>query len=102
MRAKVFLPMVGLMFGLAGLTGIPSPSVAAQESHPAANAMAAKKAQQMSITSLQEALNRHGAKLKVDGKLGRKTRAALKKFQVANGIKGTGRVDKTTRVKLGI
>ncbi len=38
----------------------------------------------------------------IDGKMGPKTRAALKAFQEANGLKGTGQMDDQTADKLGI
>jgi peptidoglycan hydrolase-like protein with peptidoglycan-binding domain len=38
----------------------------------------------------------------IDGIMGPKTRAALKAFQEASGIKGTGRVDDQTAEKLGL
>lgn len=60
--------------------------------HPAASAERVRK--------LQEALNAHGASLKVDGKMGPKTHAALVSFQKANHLKATGHADKETRAAL--
>lgn len=54
------------------------------------------------VSALQEALNKHGAKLKVDGLMGGKTKAALKKYQKANGLKVTGMADDATKAKLGL
>lgn len=52
------------------------------------------------IKKTQEALNKHGAQLKLDGKMGPATRTALKNFQAEHGLKKTGRLDKATRAKL--
>ncbi|MGO8865193.1 MAG: peptidoglycan-binding domain-containing protein [Alphaproteobacteria bacterium] len=52
------------------------------------------------VKSAQEALNKEGGALKVDGILGPKTRAALKSYQQAHGLKATGRLDKATRAAL--
>ena len=53
------------------------------------------------VRMLQDALNKNGAKLKVDGIWGKKTRMALKDFQKAKGLKVTGKVDKATKAALG-
>jgi len=38
----------------------------------------------------------------IDGMMGSKTKAAVKAFQEANGMKGTGKLDKETADKLGV
>ena len=55
-----------------------------------------------SVKALQAALNRNGAALRIDGRMGPATRAALKKYQSANGLPQSGRDDPATRAKLGI
>ena len=54
------------------------------------------------VRTLQDALNSKGAKLKVDGIMGKKTRMALKSFQKQNGLKVTGKVDSATKKALGL
>ncbi len=54
------------------------------------------------VSALQEALNKSGAKLKVDGLMGGKTKAALRNYQKANGLKVTGMADDATKKKLGL
>lgn len=54
------------------------------------------------IKALQEALNKHGAKLKVDGFMGRETEHALRTFQKEQKLKVTGHLDKATEAKLGL
>jgi peptidoglycan hydrolase-like protein with peptidoglycan-binding domain len=50
----------------------------------------------------QEALNRNGASLKVDGKKGRQTTAAIMSFQKSHGLKATGKLDAKTKSALGV
>ena len=55
------------------------------------------------IKKLQEALKAKGHDPgPVDGIMGSKTRAAVKAFQEASGLKGTGRLDDQTAEKLGV
>lgn len=54
------------------------------------------------VRALQDALNNKGAKLKVDGVMGKQTRMALKAFQKDNGLKVTGKVDAATKKALGL
>jgi peptidoglycan hydrolase-like protein with peptidoglycan-binding domain len=66
-------------------------------------ATASKKSGGESVKALQTALNaKGGANIKVDGKMGKETRDALKKYQQANGLTPTGRSDAATRAKLGV
>ncbi len=52
--------------------------------------------------AVQEALNKQGFKLKVDGLMGGHTKAVLKKYQKKQGLTVTGIPDKATLDKLGI
>ncbi|MEW5914028.1 MAG: peptidoglycan-binding domain-containing protein [Thermodesulfobacteriota bacterium] len=54
------------------------------------------------VKKVQTALNGAGYKVKVDGKMGKDTRNALKAFQKKNGLKATGRLTKATLTKLGV
>lgn len=51
---------------------------------------------------VQQALNSHGANLKVDGILGKRSMEALRKFQQQSGLPETGQLDAATLDKLGI
>lgn len=110
--AAVALAVAG-MFGFG--TFAPTP-VAAQSQQKMMDKAPAKKAEtsmkkstkksmkkgSKSVMALQKALNKNGAKLKVDGMWGRKTLAALKAYQSRNKLKASGRLDKATRAKLGL
>jgi peptidoglycan hydrolase-like protein with peptidoglycan-binding domain len=54
------------------------------------------------IKSVQEALNKDGYKLTVDGLLGNHTRSAIKNFQKKNELKVTGTPDSPTLAKLNL
>ena len=54
------------------------------------------------VKAIQEALNHEGAKLAVDGRMGKNTRDALKSFQTAHGLKATGHADAKTLEALGL
>ena len=54
------------------------------------------------VLNLQKALKKAGFKIKEDGRIGKRTKAALKKFQKQNGLKVTGKPDAPTLAKLGI
>jgi peptidoglycan hydrolase-like protein with peptidoglycan-binding domain len=52
------------------------------------------------VTQLQEALDRHGDKLSVDGGFGAQTARAVKAWQTKHGLKATGVVDMRTWLTL--
>lgn len=54
------------------------------------------------ISALQEALNKQGAAVKVDGVLGEATRTAIRRFQSQHHLPVTGEPDKPTLDKLGV
>ncbi len=54
------------------------------------------------IKALQEALNKQGITVKVDGVLNDETRAAIKKYQSQHHVPLTGEPDKATLDKLGV
>lgn len=54
------------------------------------------------VKAVQAKLVAAGYKIKDDGVLGAKTRAALKEFQKKAGLKATGRINKATLAKLGL
>ncbi len=85
---------IGLVMGLG------SPSISLAQSKPKmAKATKAKASPQ--IMAIQNSLKKAGYDPgPADGIMGKKTRAAVKAFQKANGLKTSGRIDKTTRAKL--
>lgn len=94
--------------GAAMLLGLAmSAAVMAEENAPSKPAMTHhkvmhKRAPSPLVKSIQEALNKEGAKLKVDGYLGKQTREAIKSFQSSHSLKPTGHADKKTREALGL
>ncbi|HYB57479.1 MAG TPA: peptidoglycan-binding domain-containing protein [Alphaproteobacteria bacterium] len=98
-----------LMFGVATVLPLaataqtqPSPAPAAPMKSMANKHMHHHHAGSAMVKSAQEALNKEGAALAVDGIMGPKTRAALKSYQQAHGLKATGRLDKATRAALKV
>jgi hypothetical protein len=67
-----------------------------------ANARYAKGGIAPSTREVQQALNRHGAVLTVDGRSGPNTRIALRAFQNDAGLPITGRADQATLTALGL
>jgi len=54
------------------------------------------------VKAMQEALNKKGAKLTVDGKFGSSMEEAVSEFQRKNGIKADGEIGPATREKLRV
>jgi peptidoglycan hydrolase-like protein with peptidoglycan-binding domain len=54
------------------------------------------------VKEIQSALDQKGQHVTVDGKWGKQTASALRKFQQENGLKPTGRLDPETAQKLGL
>ncbi len=83
----------------------PTPAAAAAPP-PAAPPPAAPAPQAMTpgqhIEAVQTALNENGAHLAVDGRMGAKTRAALRTYQHQHHLRVTGRPDSETLSALGI
>ena len=89
-------------FGAIAPTATMAAEKAAKSEMKMDKAKKMKAAPDPAVSALQEALNKNGAKLKVDGLMGGKTKSALKKYQKANGLKVTGMADDSTKMKLGM
>jgi peptidoglycan hydrolase-like protein with peptidoglycan-binding domain len=57
---------------------------------------------QQRVAKVQTALNANGAQVDVDGKMGAKTRDALKAYQSAHSLRPTGHPDAATLKALGV
>ncbi len=99
----------GLIVGLALTAGLAAcaddkmaaaPAAApAPVAAPAPAPMTAKE----KTAAIQSALNKNGAKLKVDGVAGKKTAAAIASYQKAHKLKVTGKADdKTSAMLMGM
>ncbi len=100
---------------LAGsMSALPLAAMAANDAKPAAPAKEMKAEagkhvvkkhhrkmhRSATVKKAQEALNRHGAKLKADGFMGHRTERAIMSFQKAHKLKVTGRLDSETEKAL--
>lgn len=103
---KVVAVSAAMLLGLAVSAGAmgetKAPAAPAKTATVKAAHKAAKHAPSALVKSIQEALNKNGAKLKADGYMGKQTRAAIKAFQTAHKLKATGHADKKTRKALGL
>jgi len=86
------------------MSGEKKPAVSASEKPKAAEERAAFRweGSVARVKQAQEALNRTGSALKVDGVLGEDTRVELRKYQRTNNLTETGRIDDATAKSLGI
>ena len=107
------LGLVAAMAVIVGLAGCasgdnqssaapPAPQAMAAPAQPASPPPAPAMSGKQLTESVQTALNGNGAHLKVDGRMGRKTHAALRAFQHKHHLKPTGRPDAATLKALGL
>jgi len=89
-------------FGAAAPSTVLAQDKAATEMKAKPKKMAKRAVPSKSVEALQAALNKNGAQLAVDGRMGKRTRTALRAWQKANGLKATGVADKATMAKLGL
>ena len=83
-----------------GFGAPPHPNQPTASTSPAAQAM--QELTQSQIESVQDALNKAGYQVKVDGTWGNDTSSAVKMFQTKNGLPATGYADQATRQALGL
>ncbi len=106
LKRKVLVGLVASSIMAPGAFSVAAERPAQSTKAPAARTARAPRATKAvaneQVKAIQEALNKQGASLKVDGVLGAKTRAALKKFQKDSGLKVTGKADQATLEKLGV
>ena len=84
---------------------VANPMVLAKDSKGSVKQTAAKKTKKIdaeTVKAVRQALVAAGYKVKVDGKMGRQMRSALKKYQRKNRLRVTGRIDQKTIKKMGI
>jgi hypothetical protein len=82
--------------------GLFTPTPAAKSPSTRSSVHKQKKVGSSEVRTIQKALNLKGYKVKVNGKMDKPTRAAIKKFQSDHGLEATGRVDEDTLAELGI
>ena len=82
----------------------PTPSKKRTDSHVRSHSAHGGRVKgQQEVKSAQEALKAKGYDPGAsDGAIGPRTRAALRNFQKAEGLRATGRLDAETRTKLGV
>jgi len=82
----------------------PTPSMKKTDRHPRSHsAHSGRTKGKQEVKSAQDALKAKGYDPGAsDGAMGPRTRAALRNFQKAEGLRATGRLDTDTRSKLGV
>jgi peptidoglycan hydrolase-like protein with peptidoglycan-binding domain len=96
----VAMPLSAMAAGTAA--GMSQGTAATTQASPAMHQHVGKAARHNEVTAAQTALNKNGASLKVDGKMGPKTKAALTAFQTKQNLKASGHLDKETRAALKV
>jgi hypothetical protein len=89
--------IVSVAIALAGLT----PNGASAQTGPSVQ-QSAVTLSEVTIKALQEALNKQGIAVAVDGVLNQATREAIKKYQSQHHLPVTGEPDTATLAKLGV
>jgi peptidoglycan hydrolase-like protein with peptidoglycan-binding domain len=102
LSAIVCVCFLAFVLGPAAMAQQKAPAEVKVQAEKATKAAKPKPVPDEKVKAIQEALNKAGAKLKVDGIMGPKTKAALEKFQKKHGLKVTGEPDKETLAKLGL
>jgi peptidoglycan hydrolase-like protein with peptidoglycan-binding domain len=95
-------PALGAAFLVAAAALPLSAMAAGNAAAPAMHQAADKGAWHKEVMAAQTALNKNGAALKIDGKMGPKTKAALTEFQTKQNLKPSGHLDKETKAALKV
>jgi len=97
--------MSGSTTGSAGSSGMSSSTHSRDSMSSVVGPLGKSKAAKTGdakVKAAQEALNRNGANIEADGKLGPKTKAAIRQYQQRNGLQATGNLDSQTMARLGV
>lgn len=108
-RRALIILILPLCIFVSGCVKKPAPKTEAAVSHASEQELAERRMQaymgdkEQVVRDVQLRLNRKlGTSLRVDGKFGKNTASALKKFQKSSGLKPTGRIDVDTLKALGL
>ncbi len=99
MNVRTTLTALFLVLALSSCSGMKHGSASTTATAPVTASTSLDRAMTMKV---QKALNKSGAHVKVDGKMGKNTEVALKSYQEKNGLKATGATDSATLNKLGV